>query len=290
MDRRYRFDCAVQDCQAEGVILESLLAMDQQLLIISTVCFLAAVVRTVVLLRAKNFHAGRFSFLAIGLGFIFQTAFLSIRGHALGRCPLTNLFEVLIFLAWSIALIYLLIGPAYRLSLMGAFTAPLVFIIQVFALLAPIDVRHEVKLPPNSWLEFHASISMVAYGVFALACIAGAMYLVQERQLKTHQLHSIFYHLAPLSDIFAAIKRLLWLGFALYTLGLVSGFFTGHPLPRVQVVAAIVVWLLYAAILQCRHLRRLAPRRVAALCGIGFSAALSLLWGLTFSARTHPLP
>ena len=264
--------------------------MDRHLLIVSTLCFLAAIVRTIVSLRAGIFKPGRFSFLAIGLGFIFQTGFLSIRGHALGRCPLTNLFEVLIFLAWSIALIYLLIGPAYRLSLMGAFTAPLVFIIQVFALLAPIDVRHEVKLPPNSWLEFHASISMVAYGVFALACIAGAMYLVQERQLKTHQLHSIFYHLPPLSDLFAAITRLLWLGFALYTLGLVSGFFTGHPLPRVQVVAAIVVWLLYAAILQGRHFHRLAPKRVAALCIAGFGAALTLLWGITFSAQAHSLP
>src|SRR3989440_4202645 len=155
--------------------------MDRDLLIVSTLCFLAAIVRTIVSLRAGIFKPGRFSFLAIGLGFIFQTAFLSIRGHALGRCPLTNLFEVLIFLAWSIALIYLLIGPAYRLSLMGAFTAPLVFIIQVFALLAPIDVRHAVKLPANPWLEFHASMSLVAYGAFALACIAGVMYLVQER-------------------------------------------------------------------------------------------------------------
>src|SRR5438874_4662986 len=222
MDRRYRFDCAVQDCQAEGVILESLLAMDQQLLIISTVCFLAAVVRTVVLLRAKNFHAGRFNFLAIGLGFIFQTAFLSIRGHALGRCPLTNLFEVFIFLAWSVALIYMLVGPAYRLPLMGAFTAPLVVLLQGFALIAPIDVRHPAKLPANPWLEFHASISLVAYGVFALACIAGVMYLVQERQLKTHQLYSIFYHLPPLTDLFAAITQLLWWGFVLYPLGFQS--------------------------------------------------------------------
>src|SRR5712692_1726659 len=264
--------------------------MDRQLLIISTVCFLAAVVRTAVLLRAKNFHAGRFNFLAIGLGFIFQTAFLSIRGHALGRCPITNLFEVFIFIAWSVALIYMLVGPAYRLSLMGAFTAPLVFAIQTFALLAPIDIRHPVKLAANPWLEFHASISLVAYGTFALACIAGVMYLVQERQLKTHQLRSIFYHLPPLTDLFAAITRLLWWGFALYTLGLVSGFFVGHPLPRVQVVAAIGIWLLYAAILQGRHLRWLAPKRVAALCIIGFSAALVLLWGITFTAELNPTP
>ena len=116
------------------------------------------------------------------------------------------------------------------------------------------------------------------------------MYLVQERQLKTHQLHSIFYHLPPLTDLFAAITRLLWWGFALYTLGMVSGFFTGHPLPHLQIVAAIGVWLLYAAILQARHLRWLAPRRVAALCIIGFSAALTLLWGITFTAELNAMP
>ena len=264
--------------------------MDRQLLIVSTVCFLAAIGRTIVALRAGIFRPGRFNFLSIGLGFIFQTAFLSIRGHALGRCPLTNLFEVFIFLAWSVALIYMLVGPAYRLSLMGAFTAPLVVLLQGFALLAPIDTRHPVKLPANPWLEFHASISLVAYGAFALACIAGVMYLVQERQLKTHQLHSIFSHLPPLTDLFAAITRLLWWGFALYTLGLTSGFFVGQPLPYVQVVCAFGVWLLYAAILQGRHLRRLAPKHVAALCIVGFSAALALLWGITFTAQMQSPP
>jgi len=278
------------DCQAGATILELGLLVDRYLLIVSTFCFFAAIVRTILSLRARVFQPGRFSFLAIGLGFIFQTAFLSIRGHELHRCPLTNLFEVFIFLAWSIALIYMLVGPAYRLSLMGAFTAPLVFLLQAFALIAPIDVRHASEAPANSWLEFHASTSIIAYGAFGLACIAGVMYLVQERQLKTHHLHSIFYHLPPLTDLFAAITRLLWWGFVLYTLGVVSGFFTGGPLPRVQLVAAIGVWLLYAAILQGRHLRRLAPKRVAALCILGFTAALTLLWGITFSAQTHSMP
>ena len=264
--------------------------MDRYLLIASTICFLAAVVHTAIELRRGVFHPMRFNFFAIGLGLTFQTAFLSIRGHQLKGCPITNLFEVFIFLAWSVALIYMLVGAAYRLSLMGAFTAPLVLLLQGFALIAPIDNRHPVNAQVNSWLEFHASISLVAYGAFALACIAGVMYLLQERQLKTHHLHSIFYHLPPLTNLFAAITRLLWWGFALYTVGIVSGFFTGHPLPRIQVVAAIVLWLLYAAILQARHLKWLAPKRVAALCIIGFSAALALLWGITFTAELHPLP
>jgi HemX protein len=261
--------------------------VDRQLLILSTVCYLAAVVRTVVALRARAFQHSRFNFVVILIGFLLQTGFLYLRGHAEHRCPLTNLFEVFIFLGWSVALIYILVGPTYRLSLMGAFTAPLVVILQTFALLAKIDILHPARMPANPWLEFHASISMIAYGAFALACIAGAMYLVQERQLKTRHIHSIFYHLPPLSDLFAAITRLLWLGFVLYTLGLTSGFFVGGPLPRLQIVCAVGVWILYGAILQGRYSRWFAPKRIATLCIVGFAAALTLLWGITFSAQIH---
>ena len=119
--------------------------MDRTLLVISTICFLVGFAYTMHALGARVYHHSRLNFFAILTGFAFQTAFLYERGEKVGRCPLTNLFEVFIFLAWSVSLIYLLIGPAYRLSLMGAFTAPLVFGLQIFALLAPIDLRHSLQ-------------------------------------------------------------------------------------------------------------------------------------------------
>lgn len=256
--------------------------MERPVLLFSTLCFAVAIGYTAFALRESVFRPGRFNFFAIVIGFILQSAFLFLRGHELGRCPVTNLFEVFIFLAWSIALIYLAIGPAYRLSLMGAFTAPLVFLIQTFALVAPIDAPHPARLPANPWLEFHASISMIAYGAFALACVAGVMYLVQERQLKTHELRSIFYRLPPLPNLFAAMTRLLWFGFVLYTIGLVSGFFTGEPLPWVKVILAVAIWIVYAAILLGPQIRSVAPRRIAAFCVAAFAAALSLLWSIEF--------
>jgi HemX protein len=262
--------------------------MDRLFVVLSTFCFFAATVRTIVTLRAGLLHRGHVNLIAVAAGFSFQTAFLSVRGHSIHRCPITNLFEVFIFLAWSVAFVYLAIGAAYRLSLMGGFTAPLIFLIQFFALLAPIDRAHRTTMPVNPWLEMHASISIVALGAFALACIAGVMYLVQERQLKTRQLHSIFYHLPPLTDLFAAITRLIWMGFVLYSVGLVSGFFTGEPLPQVKMIWAIGVWIFYAAILQARHLRRLAPKRIAALCVVAFSVAVSVLWGITFVSQKYP--
>jgi ABC-type uncharacterized transport system permease subunit len=263
--------------------------IDRLFVVLATVCFLAAVVRTIMTLRTGFLQRGPFNLIAVAAGFAFQTIFLSLRGHALGRCPITNLFEVFVFLSWSVALIYLVVGPTYRLSLMGGFTAPLIFLIQFFALLAPIDQRHGAKMAVNPWLEMHASISIIAMGAFALACIAGLMYLVQERQLKTHQLHSIFYHLPPLTDLFAAITRLLWMGFILYSVGLASGFFTGQPLPPVKTVWGIGVWVLYAVILLARHGRRLAPKRVAALCVVAFTVAMSVLWGITFVSQKYPV-
>jgi HemX protein len=263
------------------------LAMDRELLIVSTLFFCLAMVRTALAIRARNYRPAGFNFYSIALGFVFQSAFLTVRGHALHRCPLTNLFEVFIFLAWSVSLIYLMVGPAYRLSLMGAFTAPLVFALQTFALVAPIDRAQTLNLVPSPWLEVHASVSLIAYGAFALACVAGVMYLVQDHQLKRRQLNSMFFHFPPLTDLFAAITRLLWLGFALLTLGIAAGFLIGSPLPYVKIAWSIAVWILYAAILLARHLRRMAPRRIAALCVIAFSAALTLLWGITFISQSH---
>lgn len=263
--------------------------MDRELLIISTLCFFFAMVRTALSIRAGKYHPTGLNFFAVVIGFLFQTGFLWIRGHALGRCPLTNLFEVFIFLAWSVSLIYLLVGPAYRLSLMGAFTAPLVFGLQTLALLSPIDRRRPLPSMLSPWLELHASISLVAYGAFALACVAGLMYLGQERQLKRRQLGSMFYHFPPLTDLFAAITRLLWLGFVLLTIGIVTGFFTGSPLPYVKIAWSLGVWIFYAAILLARHLGTTAPRLIAALCVVAFSAALTLLWGITFLSQDHSL-
>src|SRR3954451_22283134 len=115
--------------------------MERQILLASSLCFLVAVAHTLATLRDGVFRPRRFNFIAIALGFVLQSAFLALRGHALSRRPLTTLFEAFIFLAWCVALIYRLVGPAYRLSLMGAFTAPLVLFTQAFALLAPSDIE-----------------------------------------------------------------------------------------------------------------------------------------------------
>jgi ABC-type uncharacterized transport system permease subunit len=263
--------------------------MDRLLLVISTFCFLFGFAYTMHSLGSRVYRHSKFNFFATLGGFVFQTAFLYLRGQQIGRCPLTNLFEVLIFLSWSMVLFYLLIGPTYRLSLLGAFTSPLVFLFQIGALLTPgIDVVAKPLQTPNVWLELHAAISVVAYGALALACVAGVMYLAQERQLKTHHVESIFYHLPPIRDLAVANRRLVLAGFGLLTVGLIAGFAMGNTQAHlIKIAWSVGVWILYSVILVGVVRHKLSGHRVALLSVVAFSAVLGTLWGLTFIF--HPL-
>ena len=268
--------------------------MDRAFLIVATLCFLLGCVHTALSIRAGTGGRHGSSWFNLGVlaaGFVLQTLFLSVRGKALGRCPLTNFFEVIIFLAWAMVLFYLVIGNTYRLSPLGLFTAPVAFVLQTGALLAPIDTppaTAALALPHaavNRWLEFHAAFSMLAYGAFALAGIAGVMYLLQERQLKTHRLRSLFFQLPSIADLGVVNARLLLVGFILLSLGLLAGMGIGAPGNAfLHLGWPLVTWLLYAFLVQASWglLWKLAPRQVAKGSVVAFTVALLTLWGLTF--------
>lgn len=233
-------------------------------------------------LGAGVYRRSKINLVLMSCGFSLQTIFLYLRGQEVGRCPITNQFEVLVFLSWSLVLMYLIVGPTYRLTLLGAFTSPLVVVLQTFALLAPIDQRSVLRAEINPWMEFHAAISLIAYGAFALAGVAGVMYMVQERQLKTHHLHSIFYHLPSMSDLGKVTLRLIGLGFLLLTVGLGTGFAAGEVRNWAKVGSMIGVWLVYGAILLACRLRMLPPRRTALLSVMAFLLTLGTLWAINF--------
>ncbi len=107
---------------------------DRLLLLMSTLAFLAGVVHAVSALRRQQWRASRWQWVPMAVGFAFQCGFLYLRGQAHGRCPMTSLFEVLVFICWSAVMLYFAVGATYRLSLLGAFTAPVVAILQTLAL------------------------------------------------------------------------------------------------------------------------------------------------------------
>ena len=108
-------------------------------------------------------------------GVVFQSMFLAERGQIHGRCPVTDLIEILIFISWAMVIIYLLFGSSYRISLMGVFTSPLVFLICLIAIIAPFD-QEAAALAASSntvepWTELHIALSLLSYGAVGMASI-----------------------------------------------------------------------------------------------------------------------
>jgi ABC-type uncharacterized transport system permease subunit len=258
--------------------------MERPFLIASTLCFLAGFAYAMYALGAKVRQHSRWNFAVMLAGFILQMGFLRLRSAAVGRCPLTNIFEVLIFLSWSVVLLYFVVGASYRLSLLGMFTAPLVFLIQTVAQLLPsASLAPVYKKSAGFWPELHAAISLVAYGAFALACVAGVMFIVQERHLKRHTLNSFFQNLPPIANLAVAVQRLMLAGFVLLTAGLVAGFFAGHAAVA-TIALAVGVWLPYGVLLLLRTTHRISSRRIAWLAVAAFALALTTLGVLS---HTH---
>ena len=259
--------------------------MERWFLIFSTLCFLIGFAYSMFALGARLAHPVRWNFAVMLVGFACQTSFLHLRGQAVGRCPVTNLFEVLIFLSWSIVLLYFVIGGAYRLSLLGTFTAPMVFLLQLMAQLLPDAHRAPIyRKSSGMWPELHAAVSLVAFGAFAMACIAGVMYLVQERLLKKHRLNSFFQNLPSLPDLAVAMQRVIGAGVALLGFGLVAGFLSGPTNEPVAVISwAVGVWVTYGALLIARWTHRFSARRIAWMSVAAFTIALVTLGALSFT-------
>jgi HemX protein len=264
-------------------------ASDRFWIWLATYCFILASAYSIYSLFTGKFMAPRLTFALVLAGFLCQTVFLGIRGHAVGRCPITNFAELLTFLSWSVILIYLLVGSSYRLSLLGVFTTPFAVLLSVFALLQPSTPTPPARYPVNPWLEVHTSFSIMASGAFALAGFAGLMYLIQERQLKTQRPSSLFFRLPPIRTLVVANYRLLWFGFVLFTVGLGTGFLIGHDVDWLKVAWSSVVWAIYGGILLARIRRTMAARWVATLSIIAFSLLLSMFWGIRFISEIPPV-
>jgi len=195
-----------------------------------------------------------------------QSAFLALRGDARQVCPLADLGEILCFLAWSLTLFYRLVGPTYRISLLGVFTAPVIVVFQGIALVPGIlDATPEALSGGNPWHETHSATSVLAYGAYALAAVAGVMFLVLDKQLKDQQLKSgLFRNLPPVRELIFSLTKLLWLGTLLLSVGIFAGIMMPRSgAPTGHFLVAVAVWTAYLALLVVKHVRGLTGRRLS---------------------------
>jgi ABC-type uncharacterized transport system permease subunit len=262
--------------------------MERYLLVASSFCFLLSMAYTLVVLGSGNFRPGRMNLLMLTLGFALQSGYLYLRGQAVRSCPLHSFFDVLIFLSWAIVLFYLVIGTTYRLSLLGAFTAPLVFVLQMFALLV-IGMPEAVPSPVRSaWVELHAALSVMAYGALGLAGVAGLMYLIQERQLKNRKFSNLLYSLPPITDLAVVNGRLILAGFGMLTIAFAAGLVDGIPVDHLKFWASLCLWVAYGLLLAFRQIGKMPSKKLAKLSVVIFVIALVTLPGIHYLSGSQP--
>ncbi|MFN9820327.1 MAG: cytochrome c biogenesis protein CcsA [Akkermansiaceae bacterium] len=238
--------------------------MDRWFLIASTLLAAVAGLRGLLILRHGNMS--RWTVFWMIAVMACPMGYLAVRGEMRGACPLRSIGEISVFLAWSLTLFYLLVGPVYRISLLGVFTAPVVVIFQGFALLPGRLVSNPEKVMNTTfWGETHSAMSVLAYGALALAAVAGVMFLVLDKQLKEHHLKSgLFRNLPPVRELLVSLERLLWLGMVLLTVGVIAGVLM--PLGEdaiAHLIAAVGVWLGYLVLMVTKRVRGITGRRFA---------------------------
>ena len=239
--------------------------MEFYLLTGATLCLIAGFAHTLVRLRAGKLQPGRLNLISMIGAFALLSIDLWVRGETQRSCPLYTLFDVLLFMAWSTALLYFLVGSAYRLSLLGTFTSPLVLLLLLIAQLSPLSREAAPVAARDPWIEFHAALSLIAYGAFALAGIAGLMFLVQDRQLKKRKGGTLLYNLPPITELGVANTRLIRLGLIILTVAFAAGFLSGMQVNTLKFWTSATIWAAYGVLVLLRQIHTLAPRKTAIL-------------------------
>jgi cytochrome c-type biogenesis protein CcsB len=219
-------------------------------------------------------------------GFVLHCATLSARYLAAGYTPVTNLHESLSFFAWSIVGIFLLFDLRYRLAVLGAFLSPLALLLMLFGSAMPMELRQLNPVLDSWWFPVHVTLAFLGNAIFAVAFIAGIMYLLQERMLKSKKFSGLFFRLPSLETLDSINYRCLTWGFPLMTMGIVSGAAWAHSAwgdfwrwdPKET--WALITWFIYAALLHGRLAIGWRGSRAALLAIIGFFCLLFTFFGV----------
>lgn len=253
---------------------------DRTWLWLAAACYLAgAALGTLSLLRERK-HSRAVMYLTLAAGYAFQTFGLYLRGMAVKGCPLGNTFELLQFTAWSAATLYLVVGPAFRLSLLGYGTALLSAGLSLGGLLVPaLDAAKRVHIfGGNAWIEFHAALALFSYGVFGLLALVAGMYWLRDYGLRNKRVGGAYVFLPSIRDLDHIGLRLLFAGVVLLAASLAVGsvWWLREPasVNLIKLLATIGVFVAYALALVLRLSRRLVGRRWALACALLFIAAL----------------
>jgi cytochrome c-type biogenesis protein CcsB len=246
-------------------------------------------------LAGRNKNAGLGGVILAWAGFAIHTAATLLRWKesydiGLGHAPLANLYESVVFFAWSILLIYLAFDLKYKYRAIGAFVLPFAFGGMIWAQWS-LDATIAPLVPAlqSNWLTYHVITCFIGYAAFAVACGVSIMYLVKVGKEEASSGNPV----GGILGMFPSVKVLddlnykaIMVGFPMLTLGIITGaawanyawgtYWSWDP----KETWSLIVWFIYAAFLHARFTRGWVGRRAAWLSIIGFGATIFCYLGV----------
>jgi cytochrome c-type biogenesis protein CcsB len=262
------------------------------LLMIALALYLVGAFYSIYIFATKSKRPARDLTLIVGLGFVAHIAAIAVAWRKSGYFPVINPKEVSSFIGWALAGYYLAMSRRYHARALPAFLLPLVYLFTLISLLMPepaeaMPLTLETAIGANSMTQIifplHVTLVIVSYAAFAVTFACGVMYLIQERELKTKRFGAAFDRLPALNTCDEIGYRSLTIGFALLTLGVVTGIFWNnqrdgrywHNDPKE--VMALVTWFVYLFMIHYRLTAGWRGRRVAWMSVAGFLIVI-LTW------------
>jgi cytochrome c-type biogenesis protein CcsB len=236
------------------------------------------------------------------VGLVAQSIALIIRWKTsydlgMGHAPLSNFYESLIFFAWTIVFLYLLMEWRLKNRSIGAFVLPIAFLIMAYASIAPgISNRIEPLIPAlqSNWLTSHVLTCFLGYAAFTVAFALGIMFLIKSAASADSSNMDAFIRLLPseyqMDDLMYSSTTL---GFIFLTLGIVTGSVWAHYAwgsywswdPKET--WSLITWLVYAVMLHTRLVRGWRGKRMAIMAIVGFACVLFTYLGVNLLPSLH---
>ena len=211
-----------------------------------------------------------------------------------GHAPLSNLYESLVFFAWTISVIYIFIERRYENQTIGAFAAPLAFLALAYASLSPnISDRIQPLLPAlkSNWLIAHVIACFIGYAAFAIAFGISIMYIFKQR--NSGAANSLLNRLPDSGVLDELTHQLVMFGFLFLTAGIITGavwansawgrYWGWDP----KETWSLITWFVYAILLQARLMRGWRGKRIAVISIIGFAAVMFTYFGVNYLPGLH---
>nr|YP_009687932.1 heme attachment to plastid cytochrome c [Haslea nusantara]QDX17453.1 heme attachment to plastid cytochrome c [Haslea nusantara] len=239
-----------------------------------------------------------------------------------GYFPLSNLYESLLFLTWTLLTVYLYIENKTKSKLIGATLIPVALLINGFAnlTLSPEMQKSSPLVPAlqSNWLMMHVSMMLLSYGTLIMGSLLCILFLVISRNKDVNlklmddssiSLYNImldYYEkklLSPSTEIseFGKLKllqsidnwsyRIIGLGFPFLTIGIISGGIWANEAwgsywswdPKET--WALITWLVFATYLHARITKGWEGKKTAILGGLGFFVIWICYLGVNFLGK-----